>query len=129
MAAHFTYPHLPASGLGTRDPRRPYVTGGVGSGVPTFVTIILEPYHDPARRLDRDGYADPRSPTFGIRYSPTFGGNRVPVAGTLRSPSTVTRSTDPVYRTPAPEIVRILGEDPLENYAEYSEEIEDPNGA
>jgi hypothetical protein len=27
---HFTYKHLPAGGLGFRDPVRPYVTGGLG---------------------------------------------------------------------------------------------------
>ena len=30
MAAHFLYKHLPASGLGNRDPLRPYATGGLG---------------------------------------------------------------------------------------------------
>ncbi len=42
MATHFTYQHLPASGLGVRDPRRPYVTGGIGGGVPVYITTILE---------------------------------------------------------------------------------------
>jgi hypothetical protein len=31
------YPHLPAQGLGHRDPRRPHVTGGVGAGVVVLV--------------------------------------------------------------------------------------------
>ena len=35
--SHFSYPHLPAQGLGHRDPRRPHVTGGIGDGVPVFV--------------------------------------------------------------------------------------------
>ena len=42
MAIHFTYRHLPASGLGVRDPRRPYVTGGIGGGVPVYIDTILE---------------------------------------------------------------------------------------
>lgn len=42
MARHFTYKHLPASGLGHRDPRRPYATGGLGLGLPVFITDILE---------------------------------------------------------------------------------------
>jgi hypothetical protein len=40
--AHFVYPHLPAVGLGNRDPRRPYVTGGLGKAV--SVSIFLK--HD-----------------------------------------------------------------------------------
>ena len=39
---HFTYTHLPAQGLGRRDPRRPHVTGGIGGGIPTFIHKILE---------------------------------------------------------------------------------------
>lgn len=31
---HFIYQHLPATGMGVRNPRRPYVTGGLGG--PTF---------------------------------------------------------------------------------------------
>lgn len=31
------YGHLPAGGLGDRDPRRPYVTGGLGAGVFVFL--------------------------------------------------------------------------------------------
>jgi hypothetical protein len=42
MARHFIYKHLPASGLGHRDPRRPHVTGGLGLGLPTFITDVLE---------------------------------------------------------------------------------------
>lgn len=34
---HFSYSHFPASGIGHRDPRRPHVTGGLGSGIPIFV--------------------------------------------------------------------------------------------
>ena len=30
MATHFLYEHLPASGLGVREPLRPYSTGGFG---------------------------------------------------------------------------------------------------
>ena len=53
MAAHFIYQHLPASGLGVRDPRRPYVTGGLGGGTPVYIDIILEwrIYEDAARNL------------------------------------------------------------------------------
>lgn len=39
---HFTYKHLPAKGLGHRDPRRPHVTGGLGLGLPVFITDIIE---------------------------------------------------------------------------------------
>lgn len=42
MAAHFRYKHLPASGLGHRDPRRPHVTGGLGLGLPVYITDIIE---------------------------------------------------------------------------------------
>lgn len=42
MARHFVYKHLPASGLGHRDPRRPHVTGGLGLGLPVFITDIIE---------------------------------------------------------------------------------------
>ena len=42
MARHFTYKHLPASGLGHRDPRRPHVTGGLGLGLPSYITDIIE---------------------------------------------------------------------------------------
>jgi hypothetical protein len=30
---HFVYKHLPAGGLSTRDPRRPFATGGLGNAV------------------------------------------------------------------------------------------------
>lgn len=30
---HFSYKHIPAGGLSTRDPRRPFVTGGLGNAV------------------------------------------------------------------------------------------------
>lgn len=39
MAAHFLYKHLPASGLGKRDPLRPYATGGLGGA--TFLAIYI----------------------------------------------------------------------------------------
>lgn len=34
VMSHFIYQHLPATGLGIRNPRRPHVTGGLGG--PTF---------------------------------------------------------------------------------------------
>jgi hypothetical protein len=37
MAGQFVHSHLPAYGLGHRDPRRPHVTAGIGSGLPVFV--------------------------------------------------------------------------------------------
>jgi len=46
--AHFSYTHLPAQGLGHRDPRRPHVTGGIGLGLPVFIVEVLE------QRLYRD---------------------------------------------------------------------------
>jgi len=45
-----SYRYLPANGLGLRDPRRPYVTGGLGDGVPVFIFDILE-----GRIYDGDG--------------------------------------------------------------------------
>jgi len=37
---HFVYKHLPAGGLGHRDPRRPHVAGGLGAG--TWVWKLLQ---------------------------------------------------------------------------------------
>ncbi len=39
-AGHFVYEHLPAIGLGERDPRRPFVTGGLG----VTITISVGPF-------------------------------------------------------------------------------------
>ena len=40
MAAHFTYKHLPAAGLGNRDPLRPYSTGGLGGAVRILIYVV-----------------------------------------------------------------------------------------
>jgi len=47
--SHTVYAHLPAIGLGKRDPIRPHVTGGIGAGLPLFITEIL------GSRTYRDG--------------------------------------------------------------------------
>jgi hypothetical protein len=47
--SHFVYQHSPAKGLGNRDPRRPYVTGGIGGGIPVFVGEAI-----PARTYEGD---------------------------------------------------------------------------
>ena len=51
--SHFTTSWLPAYGLGHRDPRRPHVTGGLGDGIPVYVSVVLEGriYVDEARRM------------------------------------------------------------------------------
>jgi hypothetical protein len=47
--SHFVYQHSPAKGLGNRDPRRPYVTGGIGGGISVFVGEAI-----PARTYEGD---------------------------------------------------------------------------
>lgn len=48
---HFSYNHLPAIGIGHRDPRRPHVTGGLGGGVGVWrllqhaMTVAQSRYH------------------------------------------------------------------------------------
>jgi len=51
--SHFSTGNLPAIGLGHRDPRRPHVTGGIGGGIPVFVTEVLKQriYVDSGRTL------------------------------------------------------------------------------
>lgn len=49
MSAHFIYKHLPASGLGHRNVRRPHVTGGIGTGVPVIVYVLLATSERPPR--------------------------------------------------------------------------------
>lgn len=38
---HVSYKHLPASGLGTRDPQRPHITGGLGATIKFFIPASL----------------------------------------------------------------------------------------
>jgi hypothetical protein len=53
----FQYKHLPAKGIGKRDPLRPYVLGGIGKG-----TIIVYPATLLRMRVvSRQGYDAPFS--------------------------------------------------------------------
>lgn len=54
MSGHFIYEHLPASNLGQRDPRRPYVTGGLGTGM-RLLTLLRMRYT--TRQKRRNVYA------------------------------------------------------------------------
>jgi len=67
MGGHFSYKHLPAIGLGKRDPRRPYVAGGLGAGVPIFITRI-DGKREPIEGVQRTGTGPPRVPIYGIDY-------------------------------------------------------------
>lgn len=49
----FSYKHLPAIGMGKRDPVRPYVTGGLGRGI-----IIVYPATSLRMRILSDAYVD-----------------------------------------------------------------------
>ena len=81
--SHFGYHHLPASGLGHRDPRRPHVTGGIGGGTPVFVGVIGG-IRDPEYQL-RDEAALERMYEMAERmFIPTV---RMPIRGS-RSPET-----------------------------------------
>lgn len=53
MSAHFIYEHLPASNLGEREPRRPYVTGGLGTGI-VYYTLLRMRYASRQQRRSVD---------------------------------------------------------------------------
>jgi hypothetical protein len=59
---HFSYKHLPASGLGFRDPVRPYVTGGLGLAV-----RIFRPVSDLRMRFSKNEMGPTYSEVEGVR--------------------------------------------------------------
>ena len=59
---HFSYKHLPAGGLGFRDPVRPYATGGLG-----FAYRIFSPASNLRMRFSKNEMGPTYSEVEGIR--------------------------------------------------------------